>query len=104
MKAYHFPTDHPYVQVTDKNGKFEIDGLPAGTHSFNVWHERGPGGSRLLERKLQITIEVDQPTKKDLSYGAAKFAAVPQTPRRVIAFERLLDGGEIVVTQREEQK
>jgi len=56
MKAYHFPTDHPYFAVTDKDGKFKIEGLPAGKHSFNVWHERGPGDSQLLERKLQITI------------------------------------------------
>lgn len=103
MKAYHFPIDHPYAEVTDKDGKFKIPGLPAGMHSFNVWHERGPGGSRLLERKLQVKIEVDQEATKDLSYGAAKFAAAPQTPRRAIAFERLLDGGEIVVTQREDQ-
>jgi hypothetical protein len=104
MKAYHFPVDHPYATKTDKDGKFRIEGLPAGKHSFNVWHERGPGDSQLLERKLQITIEVDQETTKNLSYGAAKFAAAPQTPRRAIAFERLLDGGEIVVTQTEGQE
>jgi hypothetical protein len=104
MKAYHFPLDHPYAAVTDKNGTFKIEGLPAGTHSFNVWHERGPGDSQLLERKLQITIDVDQETTKDLNYGAAKFAAVPGIPRRAIAYERLLDGGEIVVTQSEGQR
>ncbi len=104
MKAYHFPIDHPYAAVSDKDGKFKIDGLPAGTHSFNVWHERGPGSSQLLERKLQIAIEVDQETKKDLAFGAAKFAAAPGRPRRAVAYERLLDGGEIVVTQSEGQK
>ncbi len=102
MKAYHFPIDHPYAAVTDKDGKFKIEGLPAGAHSFNIWHERGPGSGRLLAKKLQITVDVDQETKKDLSYGAAQFAAAPHPSRRAIAFERLLDGGEIVVTQREE--
>jgi hypothetical protein len=104
MKAYHFPIDHPYAAVTGKDGSFRIDGLPAGTHSFNVWHERGPGSSQLLDRKLQITIEVDKETTKDLNYAAAKFAAVSRIPRRAIACERLLDGGEIVVTQTEGQK
>jgi hypothetical protein len=103
MKAYHFPVDHPYAARTDKDGKFRIEGLPAGKHSFNVWHERGPGDSQLLERKLQITIEVDKETVKDLGFGAAKFAAAPQTPRRAIAFERLLNGGELVMTQTEGQ-
>lgn len=102
MKAYHFPIDHPYWAVTDKAGKFKIEGLPAGKHSFNVWHERGPGDSQLLDRKLAIVIEVDQETTKDLNYGPTKFAAVPQASRRTIAFERLHNGGEIVVTQKED--
>lgn len=101
MKAYHFPIDHPYVAVTDKDGKFKIEGLPAGKHSFNVWHERGPGDSQLLERKLQITIEADKEATKDLSYGATKFAVAPVNTRRTVAYERLLEGGAIVVTQKE---
>src|SRR4029077_18348486 len=104
MKAYHFPIDHPYVAVTDKDGKFRIEGLPAGKHSFNVWHERGPGDSRLLARKLDITIEVDKETTKDLSYGADKFAIAPKNPRRAIAYQQLLNGGELAVTQLEERK
>lgn len=104
MKAYHFPIDHPYAAVTDKDGKFKIEGLPAGKHSFNVWHERGPGESQLLERKLQITIEVDKETTKDLSYGANKLAGIPRIPRRAVVYERLLDGGEVVLTQTEGQR
>lgn len=102
MKAYHFPVDHPYVAVTDENGKFKIDGLPAGKHAFNIWHERAPGGSQLLERKLEIVIEADKDTVKDLSYGAAKFAGLPRSSAKSVAYQRLLDGGEITVTQREE--
>lgn len=104
MKAYHFPVDHPYFAVTDRDGKFKIEGLPAGKHAFNVWHERGPGESHFLERKMQITIEVDKPTTKDLTYSPAKLAALPRAPQRRIAYEQLLDGGEIVVTQKEKQK
>lgn len=107
MKAYHFPIDHPYWAVTDKYGKFEIKDLPAGKHSFNVWHESAPGDAHLLERKLQITIEVDKPTTKELSYGSAKFAAVPQSGNYrsagpMISFDRLREGGQIVVTQNKE--
>jgi hypothetical protein len=104
MKAYHFPVDHPYFAVTDKNGKFKIEGLPAGKHLFNVWHERGPGESHFLKRKMQITIDVDKPTVNDMTFGAADLAALPRTPQRRIAYEQLLDGGEIVVTQTEGQK
>ena len=104
MKAYHFPLDHPYVAVTDKEGKFKIEGLPAGKLSFNVWHERGPGDSRLLERKLQITIEVDKETPQNLSYGAGKLAGIPRLPGPVVNFERLREGGDVVVTQTEGQR
>jgi len=101
MKAYHFPVDHPYAAVTDENGKFEIKGLPAGKHSFNVWHERGPGDSQLLDRKLSITIEADKETTKDLNYGAAKFSALPGSDRRTIAYTQLLQPDDIELTQTE---
>jgi len=101
MKGYHFPVDHPYVAVTDKDGKFKIEGLPAGKHSFNVWHERGPGGSQLLKRKMQIAIEVDKEATSDMTFGPTSFAAAPKSSSRAIAYERLLDGGELVVTRTE---
>jgi hypothetical protein len=104
MKAYHFPIDHPYWAVTDKDGKFKIEGLPAGKHTFKVWHERGPGDRQLLDDKLQITIDVDKETTKDLSYGPNKLAGVSRTPRRALAYGQLLQGGEIVVTQTEGQR
>ena len=104
MKAYHFPIDHPYWAKTDENGKFKIEGLPAGKHVFLVWHERGPGDSQLLDRKLQITIEVDKETVKDLSYGPTNFAGLASPPRQTVAFEDLQNGGEITLTQRENKR
>ncbi len=40
MDAYWLVADHPYVAVTDADGKFKIANLPAGEHSFRVWQER----------------------------------------------------------------
>jgi len=68
MKAYHFPIDHPYYAVTNEDGTFTIEGLPAGKHEFKVWQER----SGLLERKLTIEIEPDGTTEKELSYDSAQ--------------------------------
>ena len=31
--------DHPYMAVTDADGKFEIKNLPAGNWTFHFWHE-----------------------------------------------------------------
>ncbi|HVV99554.1 MAG TPA: hypothetical protein VHB77_04400 [Planctomycetaceae bacterium] len=79
MRAYHLPLDHSFAALTDENGKFEIKGLPAGTHTFKVWHEKGG----LLERAYKVTIKAGQPNEVKLNFGAAKFAAFegprPQT-------------------------
>jgi hypothetical protein len=34
--------EHPYVAVTDKDGKLTIKNIPVGTWTFQFWHER-PG-------------------------------------------------------------
>ncbi|MBX3439749.1 MAG: hypothetical protein KF861_19825, partial [Planctomycetaceae bacterium] len=39
--AYVLVVDHPFAALTDENGRFEIEGLPAGEHVFRFWHERG---------------------------------------------------------------
>ena len=44
--------DHPYAAVTDREGKFTIRGLPAGEHSFRVWHER-PG---FIDREWKVQV------------------------------------------------
>jgi hypothetical protein len=31
--------DHPYFAVTEDDGSFKIDSLPAGKYTVNVWHE-----------------------------------------------------------------
>ncbi len=65
--------DHPYAAVTDKDGRFEIPNLPAGEHTFRVWHEKvsGPG---MLESKWKVTVNPGPDvTTEELKYAAAKF-------------------------------
>ena len=33
-------SDHPYVAVTDKDGKFELKNVPVGPHNFMFWQEK----------------------------------------------------------------
>ncbi|MEZ6129943.1 MAG: carboxypeptidase regulatory-like domain-containing protein [Planctomycetaceae bacterium] len=70
MKAYHMPMDHPYGAVTDENGKFEIQNVPAGDHEFVVWHESADG--QYLERKLKVKVGVGEPTTLEIPYPADK--------------------------------
>lgn len=72
MKAHHLPLDHPFVAVTDEEGKFEIKGLPPGKHMFTVWHEV-PGYVNSLNSKLAVEIKADKETEEKLSFTAAQF-------------------------------
>lgn len=40
MRSHWLILDHPYAALTDKEGKFKIENVPAGEHEFRVWHER----------------------------------------------------------------
>lgn len=40
MSAYWLVTDHPYVAVTDADGRFRMENVPAGKHKFIVWQEK----------------------------------------------------------------
>lgn len=42
MTGWLVVKDHPYVAVTDEHGRFDLKNLPAGEHTFVVWHEQ-PG-------------------------------------------------------------
>lgn len=39
MAAYIYVVDHPYVAVTDAEGRYAIEGVPPGTYTVKVWHE-----------------------------------------------------------------
>ena len=57
MSAYWMVTDHPYVAVTDADGKFKIEKIPAGEHTFRVWHERS-GYVKTSEFSRDLTVEI----------------------------------------------
>ena len=72
MTAYIFPVDHPWVALTNDKGEFEIKDLPAGKHSFKVWHPGASGG--FVHRKFSITVKPDTAEKVEIPYDAGKFA------------------------------
>ena len=69
MTAYWLVLDHPYAAVTDKDGKFTIEKLPAGDHQFVIWQEQ----VGYLNRAYKTTITADKTTEADLKFGADKF-------------------------------
>ncbi|MHB8875932.1 MAG: carboxypeptidase regulatory-like domain-containing protein [Myxococcaceae bacterium] len=47
MKGWVFVTEHPYVTVTDAQGRFELADVPPGTYRLRAWHEAA--GEKPLE-------------------------------------------------------
>jgi hypothetical protein len=54
MESWGFVADSPYFAVTDRNGRFEISDIPAGTYKVLVWHPMIHGG---LGQEYDVTIK-----------------------------------------------
>lgn len=56
--------DHPYYDVTEKDGRFSIDSLPPGSYRLMVWHE---GMGTPIEKKFTVSAggntSIDVPIK-----------------------------------------
>ena len=72
MKAWVMVSDHPYFAITDENGKFKIDNVPAGEYEIVFWQEKL---SNLPKKKyeiptntLSVTITDDDITKADFVF------------------------------------
>lgn len=52
MHGYLVAFDHPWFAVTDEDGAFRIDGLPAGTWRVSAWHESWTVLRRTAEGRL----------------------------------------------------
>jgi len=59
MRAYVFTADHPFFAVTKEDGKFSIDGLPAGTYEIRAWHERLPAQTGTVTVTADGTATID---------------------------------------------
>jgi plastocyanin len=80
MQAWHLPLDHPYAAVTDGEGRFTIENVPAGDLSFRVWHEK----TGFVEKSLAVAVKADETYEISISIGAAQLAGLP-TPQRAVA-------------------
>ena len=58
--------NHPYMTVTDDDGRFEIRNLPVGRHTFRLWHERAgylknaKFGSLSADHKGRLTVDIKE--------------------------------------------
>ena len=64
MRAYVFVMDHPYFAITDAQGRFRIEGLPAGEYTLEAWHEE------FGKQQAQITVGSDGAAEADFTFQA----------------------------------
>lgn len=87
MVAYQLPVENGFAVLTDENGKFKIDGLPAGDYTFRIWHAR----AGYLKKEFKVYIEGGIETKEPpFEYPASRFASFegPQPKTVVLSFNK----------------
>ncbi|HJQ32290.1 MAG TPA: carboxypeptidase regulatory-like domain-containing protein [Pyrinomonadaceae bacterium] len=62
MRAYVAVLSHPFFAITDKDGHFEIKGVPPGTYTVVAWHEKYPQG-------LTQSVTVGASEKKEQNFS-----------------------------------
>ena len=67
MKAWVLVSDHPYFAVTDSNGNFSIDGIPAGSYEVVCWQEK------FKKKPMTATVTIgDGETNQDFIFTRPK--------------------------------
>jgi hypothetical protein len=66
MGSYVSVMEHPFFEVTAEDGKFKIDGLPAGTYEIEVWHEK------LKTMTQSVTVGADETKTVDFAFAGPK--------------------------------
>ncbi|HJU42093.1 MAG TPA: hypothetical protein VJ691_04730 [Vicinamibacterales bacterium] len=62
MNAYVNVVTHPFFAVTKDDGSFEIKGLPPGSYTLELWHER------LGTQTMPVTVDAAAPAKVSASF------------------------------------
>ena len=70
MRAYVGVLSHPFFAVTDKDGHFEIKGVPPGTYTLVAWHEKYPQGLT-----QSITIAASEKKESNFSFSGDQLKA-----------------------------
>jgi plastocyanin len=63
MSAVIVVTDTPYFAVSDQNGNFLMDKLPAGRYRADIWHEK------LGTQTIKLALDEDKSTSLEVVYS-----------------------------------
>jgi len=57
MKGYIMVFDHPFFAITDEDGSFEIEGVPAGAQNLVIWHSKVGYVNEGLARGMAVQVQ-----------------------------------------------
>lgn len=63
MMAYCAVLDHPFYDITEKDGVFEIKDLEPGEYEIEAWHER------LGTQTATVTVAADKPAEANFTFS-----------------------------------
>ena len=63
MASWCTVISHPFFSVTQKDGKFAIAGLDAGTYEIEAWHEK------LGTQTISVTVTADETKEANLTFS-----------------------------------
>jgi Polysaccharide lyase family 4, domain II len=88
-RAYLAVMDHPYAALTNRSGRFLLDGVPAGTYRLTAWlpnwhverHEHEPETAIInriyfapaVEQEQTVTVTAGQSTAADFAFALTQF-------------------------------
>jgi hypothetical protein len=64
-KAFVSVLKHPFFAITDKLGNYEIRGIPPGTYTLRVWHER------LGDQSVELTLIPGELRRADFTFKSS---------------------------------
>ena len=69
MKSYISVFDHPYFAVTDDNGSYKIENIPAGTYEVVAWQEKFKDKKTKEWKTLNATVTIaDGETNQNFTF------------------------------------
>jgi plastocyanin len=82
MKAWISVMNHPFFAVTDAEGKYNIAGVPPGSYTLVVWHEK------LGVQNIPVSVTASGTVTKDVTLkgGSTGGAAVQVSPPLVLPY------------------
>jgi hypothetical protein len=66
MRAWIFVFDHPYYQVTQAEGRFQLTGVPPGKYELEMVHPAGE-----LRWRKQVEIKAGETLRVDIALSPA---------------------------------